>query len=339
MSVRQSCALLACIFGVVVLFLANTITPIRESKRVRARYPITDGQLVEAPHNAWHPPHGRTQFPIWPSDPPDMDGVRQPPESVGPSKGHVAGRSWSAVHNVTSPTLTIFSPKGRNTGAAMVVFPGGGFKVLAIDLEGTEICDWMTSIGITCILLKYRVPKSNHYYDDDCKCLVTPKVLRALQDAQRAIRIVRAQARTLNIDPSKVGVIGMSAGGYLVAQTSNSSEPTYRPVDAIDRLSSRPDFSIALYPGHLCRAGFKLDPALRVTEQTSPTFLLHARDDQVNSVCNSTVYARSLKKAGVPTAVHLFARGGHAFGLRRTTDPITGWPTMVETWLEEIGIL
>ncbi len=251
----------------------------------------------------------------------------------------VAGRPYTVAYDVTSPTMTVFPPKGRNTGASMVVFPGGGFKLLAMDLEGTEICDWMTAKGMTCVLLKYRVPKSNHYWDKDCHCHITPKIPRALQDAQRTIRLVRARAKELNLDPNKIGVIGFSAGGYLVAQTSNIFEPTYKPVDAVDKLSSRPDFAVALYPGHLCRSAATLDPGIHVTKQTPPTFLLQAWDDPVDEICNSTVYARALDDAGVPAEVHLFARGGHAFGLRRKEHPVSSWPSLVENWLKEIGIL
>ena len=129
----------------------------------------------------------------------------------------------------------------------MVVFPGGGFQLLAMDLEGTEICDWMTSKGITCVLLRYRVPKSNDGYDEDCHCRVKPKVLRSLEDAQRTIKLVRARAKELKIDPNKVGVIGFSAGGFLVVQTSNIFTSEYKPVDDADKLSSRPDFAIAMY--------------------------------------------------------------------------------------------
>ncbi|HKR61550.1 MAG TPA: alpha/beta hydrolase [Pyrinomonadaceae bacterium] len=270
-----------------------------------------------------------------------MADVSQPAERVEVTKAPnvVAERPWVAAYDVTSPTMTVFPARGRNTGASMVVFPGGGFRLLAMDLEGTEICDWMTAKGITCVLLKYRVPKSNHYWDKDCHCHITPKVPRALQDAQRTIRLVRARAKELSLDPNKIGVIGFSAGGYMVAQISNIFEPTYKPVDEVDKLSSRPDFAIALYPDHLCRDGATLDPSIHVTKQTPPTFLLQAWDDPVDEICNSTVYARALDDAGVPAEVHLFAKGRHAFGLRRTEHPVTMWPSLVENWLKEIGIL
>jgi acetyl esterase/lipase len=292
-----------------------------------------------APAGVWQPPSDLRQIPIWPGEGPDGTGASQPAESAVTAGRPVAGRPWTFILNVSVPTMTVFPAKGRNSGVSMIVFPGGGFQGLAIDLEGTEICDWMTAKGITCILLKYRVPKSAHHWDKGCKCHITPDVPRALQDAQRTIRLVRSQARTLMIDPAKVGVIGMSAGGYLVAQTSNLFDPVYKLVDDADRLSSRPDFAIALYPGHLCRTGATLDPDLHVTKQTSPTFLLQAWNDPVDDICNSTLYARALDAAGVPAEVHLFAQGGHAFGLRPNEHGITRWPELVENWLKEMAFL
>ncbi|WP_323846537.1 alpha/beta hydrolase [Microbulbifer magnicolonia] len=235
--------------------------------------------------------------------------------------------------------MTIFPPKGKSTGTAIIVFPGGGYRAVVVTLEGTEICNWITSKGITCVLSKYRVPGSNHHWDAECKCHITPDVPRALQDAQRTIRMVRSKARELRVDPQKIGVMGFSAGGYLGAQTSNIVKPAYDPVDEIDRISSRPDFAILFFPGHLCRSGDTLDPGIQVTGKTPPTFLLQAWDDPVNKICNSTVYARALDAAGVPAEVHLFATGGHAFGLRRDRSPDMIWPSLVENWLKDIEIL
>lgn len=287
---------------------------------------------------AWKPPAGLMQVPIWPAGAPDMAGFPEATETVFEVR-KTPERSYVGVANVSIPTMTIFPPKGPNTGVSMLVFPGGGFRILAMDIEGTEVCDWISARGITCIVLKYRVPGSNHYWDKDCKCHITPPVAWALQDAQRAIRIVRARAKELHIDPGKVGVIGFSAGGYLVAQTSNMIEPTYSQVDSADEIGSRPDFAIALYPGHLCRSGGVLDPGIRVTRQTPPTFLLQAWDDPVDKICNSTIYARALDAAGVPAEVHLFAKGGHAFGLRPNAHPVSAWPLLVENWLKEIKML
>jgi acetyl esterase/lipase len=289
----------------------------------------------------WQAPAGVEQLPIWPDAAPGEDTGSRKAESVLTAQTPEAldGPTSQAVFDVTKPTMTIFPPKGKNRHSAVVVFPGGGFKAVVVTLEGTEICSWLTSRGLTCILSKYRVPGSNDHWDDTCNCRITPKVPRALQDAQRTIRLVRSEAHQLQVDPNKIGVMGFSAGGYLVAQTSNIFEPAYKPVDAIDRVSSRPDFAIALYPGHLCRSGGALDPTIHVTKRTPPTFLLQAWDDSVDEICNSTLYARALDKAGVSAEVHLFANGGHAFALRHPDQPVGIWPSLVETWLKDLGIL
>ena len=254
----------------------------------------------------------------------------------------VAGRPWTEVRNVSRPTMTVFSPNGRNAGAAVVVFPGGGYQILAIDLEGTEVCDWLTSAGITCVLLKYRVPSSGPHWDNACRCEVTPTVPAALQDAQRTVRLVRARAAALHVDPHKIGVLGFSAGGHLAADVSTHFDrPAYPPVDGADLQSARPDFAVAVYPGHLDVAAtdLRLNPDIRVTRATPPTFLVQAEDDNVDGVRQSLTYYVALMRAGVPAEMHLYARGGHAFGLRRTTLPITRWPQLVETWLRTIGVL
>lgn len=341
--VRGTFLLVACALGLSASADSVAVTRKLEAAPAQGTGPTTsDQQRADAGKvGVWQPPSGLKQIPIWPNGSPDMAGVLQPSERAEVTKAPdvVAGRPYMAVYDVTSPSMTVFPPRGKHTGASMVVFPGGGFQLLAMDLEGTEICDWMTARGITCVLLKYRVPKSDHYWDKNCRCHITPKVPRALQDAQRTIRLVRARAKELNLDPHKVGVIGFSAGGYLVAQTSNILGATYKPVDVVDELSSRPDFAVALYPGHLCRSGGTLDPGMNVTKQTPPTFLLQAWDDPVDDICNSTVYARALDAAGVPAEVHLFAKGGHAFGLRPTEHPVSSWPSLVENWLKIIGVL
>lgn len=293
---------------------------------------------------AWQPSPGHTQLPIWSGAVP---GARSGPDSesadtVEPAK-RVAGRTWTYVSNVSRPTLTVYSPTGQNTGAAVVVFPGGGYHILAIDLEGTEVCDWLTSTGITCVLLKYRVPRSGPSWDAACKCQINPKPQPALQDAQRAVGLVRLHAAEWHIDPHKVGVLGFSAGGHLVAAISNQFQRrVYRAVDDADKESCRPDFAVALYPGHLWmpqRGRFGFNPDIHVTRETPPTFLLQAETDSVDNVNQSLVYYIALKSAGVPTEMHLYADGGHAFGLRRTKDPITEWPQLVEKWLRTLRII
>lgn len=237
--------------------------------------------------------------------------------------------------------MTVYAPKEPNTSSAVVVFPGGGFEGLAIDLEGTEVCDWLTSRGITCVLLKYRVPSVP--FDWHCKCRPNNRAIStlALEDAQRTIGLVRSHASEWHIDPHKVGVLGFSAGGYLVAEISTIFERRlYKPVDAADKESCRPDFAVAIYPGHLSvpRNPYTLNPNIRVTNQTPPTFVLQAEDDKVDGIDQSLAYYIALKKARVPVEMHLYANGGHAFGLRRTNLPITAWPELVETWLATIGI-
>lgn len=263
-------------------------------------------------------------------------------ESVTTSKDLIAGKPVITVWDVTQPTMTIYSPKGQNTGAAVIVFPGGGFHALAVDLEGTEICEWLASQGITGILLKYRVPNSGPNWNMDCKCHVQPKTPTALEDAQRAMGLIRLNATKWHINPNKIGVIGFSAGGYMVADISTHfKKRAYSPIDAADKESSRPDFAIALYPGHMRMKGkgFVLNPNIQFTKETPPTFLLQAEDDPVDTIDYSLLYYISLKNAGVPVEMHLYAHGGHAFGLRRTDFEITKWPTLVERWLKSIGMI
>lgn len=290
---------------------------------------------------SWQQPQGLVQTPIWPGSAPDQAGVEIDPESVltRDTPDAVDGDISQAIFNVSVPTMTVFPAQGLNTGAAIIVFPGGGFRALAVTLEGTEICRWIAARGITCILSKYRVPYTNHSWNPELRRVIDPRPARALQDAQRTIRLVRSQALSLGVEPNKIGVMGFSAGGYLVAQSSNILEPTYVPVDEVDRISSRPDFAIAFFAGHICRDGDTLDPGLNVTSQAPPTFVLQAWDDPVNPICNAVLYTQALNKAGVQAEVHLFATGGHAFGLRRDHSPDTAWPPLLENWLTEIKVL
>jgi acetyl esterase/lipase len=296
--------------------------------------------LFAAPR--WQPSAGHTQIPIWPAVVPDAQPAAGPENAKTVNDGLVAGRPWIAIGNVSRPTMTFYTAKGKNTGAAVVVFPGGGYHILAIDLEGTEVCDWLTSKGIACVLLKYRVPDSGPHWDEKCNCEVTPKAPMALEDAQRTVGLVRFHAAEYHIDPRKVGVLGFSAGGHLVAAISTRFEKRLYPaVDAADKESCRPDFAVALYPGHLWNSSAPsgLNPDIRVTRRTPPTFLVQAENDPVDSINNSLVYYAALKNAGVPVEMHLYAEGKHAFGLRRTRFPITRWPELVETWLGTIGMI
>jgi acetyl esterase/lipase len=297
-----------------------------------------EGLSAQTP--AWQPSPGHTQVPIWPGTVPDAQPVAGPEVFANGTDRDflVGGRPVAGVGKVSRPTITVYSPTGKNTGAAAVVFPGGGYWALAIDLEGTEVCDWLTSKGITCVLLKYRVPgeglfpRSGPY----------PKSPMALEDAQRTVGLVRLHAAEWHIDPHKIGVLGFSAGGHLVAAISTHfKQRLYPAVDAADKESCRPDFAVAIYPGHLSLAenSLALNPDIHVTQQTPPTFLLQNEDDPVDRVEHSLAYYAALKKNGVPVEMHLYAQGGHAFGLRRTKLPVTGWPQLVETWLGTIGMI
>ena len=287
---------------------------------------------------AWQPSPGHTQVPIWPGAVPDAQPVAGPEDTATVEDPLVAGRPWVQVGHVSRPTMTVYAPKERNTAAAVVVFPGGGYWILAIDLEGTEVCDWLTSKGIACVLLKYRVPGEGLYPRSG----PYPDSPMALEDAQRTVGLVRFHAAEWHIDPHRIGVLGFSAGGHLVAaMSSHFGQRLYPAVDAADKESCRPDFAVALYPGHLSLAAnsLGLNPDIHVTGQTPPTFLLQNEDDPVDRVEHSLSYYAALKKAGVPVEMHLYAVGGHAFGLRRTKLPATGWPQLVETWLGTIGMI
>jgi acetyl esterase/lipase len=297
--------------------------------------------IATAQTPAWQPSPGHTQVPIWPGTPPHprpVPGV----ETAKPGKPPVAGKPWIEVDNVSRPTMTVYAPQGPNTGAAVVVFPGGGYQILAIDLEGTEVCDWLTSKGIACVLLKYRVPNSGPSWNQACGCYLNTKSSMALEDAQRTLALVRFHAAEWHIDPHKIGVLGFSAGGHMVAAMSTHFDRRlYPPVDDADKESCRPDFAVALYPGHLWifEKKFELNPEIHVTRDTPPTFLLQAENDNVDNINNSLVYFIALKNAGVPVEFHVFAEGGHAFGLRPTRLPITAWPRLVETWLRTIKMI
>lgn len=300
--------------------------------------------LSNARADVWQPEAGHTQIPLWPGAIPDAQPVAGPEEVKVTPNERIAGKPITLVSHVTQPTMTVYSPKGKNTGAAVVVFPGGGYEILAIDLEGTEICDWLTAQGITAVLLKYRVPGDGGYPRPAKyrKSGGYPRSPIALEDAQRCLGLVRLHAAEWGIDRHKIGVIGFSAGGDMVMQTSTRfSQRIYPLVDAADRESCRPDFAIAVYPGHLWDEGKPLTivPTVQVPADAPTTFLLQAENDPVDDVQNSLVYYYALKTAKIPVEMHLYAEGGHAFGLRRTDKPITAWPQLVETWLRTIRVL
>jgi len=295
---------------------------------------------LPAQTNVWQPSPGHLQIPIWPATIPDAQPAPGPEYVTNATTS--SGIKWVCAGNVVKPTMTVYSPKGTNTGVVVIVFPGGGYWNLAMDLEGTEICDWLNSNGITAVLLKYRVPNSGPHWEHHHH--VEPQAPLALEDAQRTMGLVRLHAAEWHIDPHKVGVIGFSAGGHLVANVStHSSKRAYPPVDAADRESCRPDFGMAIYPGHMTENTtneFDLNPTIPVTRKTPPQFIVQAEDDHVDGIEQALVYYIGLEKAGVLVEMHLYAEGGHAFGLRPSKYPVaTEWPRLAEKWMGTIGLI
>jgi acetyl esterase/lipase len=277
------------------------------------------------------------EIPIWTKGIPDAELI----------KG-IETDSNGIIRNVSNPTIKVFSPTKGNTGAAVVVFPGGGYTKVAVELEGSEICEWLASIGVTGILLKYRVPDSGPHYYKDCHCERDPIKPLALQDAQRALGMIRSQAKQWNIDPKKIGVMGFSAGGHLVADVStNYRKRAYSLIDEMDKANCRPDFGIVFFPGHMTNHSsnaYELNSKIPVDSNTPPTFILQAGNDPIDPIENSLVYFIALQKAKVHTEYHVYAEGGHAFGLNRTILdnpnwnklPIADWENLVERWLKTI---
>jgi acetyl esterase/lipase len=270
---------------------------------------------------------------LWPNGAPGEKAEIGPEKDLTTAKdGPVAGRPVIRLGNVADPTLTVYSPpKDKDTGAAILVFPGGGYHILAMDLEGTEVCQWLNSIGVTGILVKYRVPVPGGQ----------PRYAAPLQDAQRAMGLVRSHAEEGHIDPRRIGVMGFSAGGHLAAAISNNFKSrTYPAVDNADNQSCKPDFAVLIYPAYLTREDGtnKVAPELSVTAETPPTFLVQTEDDPIH-VENSLFYYLALKNAKVPAEMHLFSKGGHGYGLRHTAAPVTEWPALLDKWLHKSGFL
>lgn len=241
------------------------------------------------------------------------------------------GRNITIVSNVTKPTLAVYRPpKEKDTGAAVVICPGGGYSILAIDLEGTEVADWLNSIGVTGIVLKYRVPARPNL----------PRWEPPLQDAQRAMSLVRSKAGEWGIDPKRIGLLGFSAGGNLTAVAcTHFDHRAYEPIDDTDKVSCRPDFGVLVYPAWLNQdKAVTLVPEVIVSAQTPQMFLAHANDDGITAESSVAMYL-ALKRAHVPVELHIYAGGGHGFGLRKTDKPCWTWPQRCEEWMRSQGLL
>ncbi len=271
-------------------------------------------------------------FNVWPGQAP---GEKEPIGEEKVLESKPGEKPVKRITNVSKPTLTIFRPaKDKDTGAAVVIAPGGGYNILAWDLEGEEVASWLNSIGVTGIVLKYRVPRR----PSDPKG--EPPV-RALMDAQRAVSLVRSKAGELGIDPKRIGILGFSAGGHLAAATTtNFDHRSYEPIDDVDKVSCRPDFAVLVYPAYLVdKDGVQLKPDIRVSKETPPVFFVHASDDRGVTPANSAQMYLALKKAGVPSELHIYTSGGHGFGLRPSDKPCSTWPKRCEDWLRAQGVL
>jgi acetyl esterase/lipase len=215
---------------------------------------------------------------------------------------------------------------------AVVICPGGGYNLLAFDLEGEEVAAWLNSIGITGIVLKYRVPRREGTPRDQ-------PPIQALMDAQRALSQVRSKAGEWGIDPKRIGILGFSAGGHLSAwAATHFDERAYTPIDDTDKLSCRPDFAVLVYPGGMDRKGDTSSPIAHVSSTTPPMFLAHASDDPVNCK-NSVEMFLALKNAKVPAELHIYSSGGHGFGLRPSAHPCCTWTQRCGEWLRDRQIL
>lgn len=269
---------------------------------------------------------------VWPGKPPG-ETKELPPEAdlTKPEDRLIAGRRIIKLGNVSTPQLTVYRPaKDKDTGAAIVICPGGGHSILAYDLEGTEVAEWLNEIGVTGIVLKYRVPGRDP----------EKRWFAAVQDAQRAMSLVRSKASEWGLDPKRLGLLGFSAGGQVAGMVSILDERQYEPLDEIDKITSRPDFSVLIYPGLMDERGqAKLREEVKITKNSPPMFFAHAFDDGV-SVFNTLLFATELKKVGVSAEVHVYATGGHGYGLRHVNgQPVTDWPKPCADWLKTMKVI
>jgi len=267
---------------------------------------------------------------VWPDKAPGESGTIGP-EGFQPPNPKDA-KPIQRLTNVTVPTLTVYRPAAdKANGACVVIAPGGGYSILAWDLEGTEVAEWLNSLGVTAVVLKYRVPKR----PDD------PKNLLPLQDAQRAISLVRSKASEWKLDPAKIGMLGFSAGGNLTAKTATQFDTRrYPAIDKVDEVNCRPDFAVLIYPAYLVEKDnpTKLVADLPISDKTPPLFFAHAGDDGVIPE-NSVQMYLALKKANVPAELHIYPTGGHGYGLRPNGHDVTTWPARCGEWMKGRGIL
>ena len=270
---------------------------------------------------------------IWPNAAPGENGnIGEEKDTTKPGDQLIAGKRVIRLGHVSKPAISFYrAPADKDTGTTVLVCPGGGYHILAMDLEGTEVCEWLNSLGVNAALLKYRVPKREGL----------ERHAAPLQDAQRALGLVRSRAKEFKIDPQRIGALGFSAGGHLIAAlASSAAQRTYPSMDDADSASCRPDFNLIIYPGYLVlkEEGDKINPSVQVTTNHPPTFLAMTQDDPVR-VENAVLYYLALKQAGVPSELHVYPKGGHGYGLRRSEHAVTTWPDRAADWMRSRGWL
>ena len=276
---------------------------------------------------------------IWPGKVPDESG------EIGPERVRMSSPTdrkqveviepTRLITGVTHPSITIYRPaKDKETGTAMLICPGGGYWDLYWQLEGEEVAAWLNSIGVTGIILKYRVPRR----PDEPK---GEPARRPLQDAQRAVSLIRSKAKEWGIHPERIGIVGFSAGGHLAIATATSFDKrTYEPIDDVDKISCRPDFAIPVYSGYLKpKDRDEIASGLSVPTNTPPVFLVHGSDDIVSPPEHSVFMYLALKRAGVSAELHIYANTTHDFGVRTNDRPYATWTASCANWLRDRGFL
>jgi len=275
---------------------------------------------------------------LWPGNAPNEEGSKIGAEYVrmSPKLEHKQVEVMEPTRmlsNVMKPAMAIYRPpEGKASGTAVLICPGGGYWNLYWELEGEEVAAWLNSIGVTGVILKYRVPRRAGEPEKE-------PASRPLQDAQRAIRILRSKGKEWGIE--RIGMAGFSAGGHLVIATATSFDKrTYEPVDEVDKLSCRPDFGIAVYSGYLkSKEKDELAPGITVPAGTPPIFLAHGSEDIVSPPENSVLMYLALKKANVPAELHIYAGATHDFGVRKVNNPCSTWTTSCAEWMRNQGWL